>query len=168
MAEQIVFIKKDKTPTVVCPNCRNCKNIPFQAVIGKHRFKAKCSCGTLFGVKLEFRGKFRKETDLEGFFVQEEFKDSRLGNIRIDSSSSNPQSVNCRVKNLTANGLGFTTDYRHNIEPGNLLRIVFTLDNSAQTMIMKDLVVRHVRDNYVGCEFVDDDKGDTAIGFYLL
>ena len=167
MDKQIVFIKKGNSPTIVCPNCRNSKKISLQAVIGKHQIKVKCPCGTLFDVKLEFRGKFRKETDLEGFFVQES-KGSRLGNIRMDSTSSNPQSVNCRVKNITANGLGFMANNRHSIEPGNLIRIVFTLDNSANTMIKKDLVVRHVRGNYIGCEFVDNDKGDTALGFYLL
>lgn len=168
MAPQVVFIKKDQaTAAIVCPSCRNARDVSIQSFRGKHQLKAKCPCGAIFDLKLEFRGKYRKKTNLEGFYLQA-LAGSTAGRVRMDSTTLNPQSVNCRINNISAHGLGFTTIYRHNIQPGDTLRIVFTLDNSARTTKAKSLLVRNVRDKYIGCEFAESDKNDTDIKFYLL
>ncbi|MFQ5981728.1 MAG: PilZ domain-containing protein, partial [Candidatus Heimdallarchaeota archaeon] len=75
---------------------------------------------------------------------------------------------NCKIFDISLGGIGITTIGKHNIDEGDYITVKFTLDTPASPTIEKEATVRWVKGNYIGCEFIDTDKNDTNIGFYLL
>ncbi len=177
MKYQKILIKKDNIVEVQCPKCLTRRTFPASKLgIQKHYVKLKCTCGFIFLVELEFRQKNRKTTNLEGYFFNLSLS-SRIGDpikkisethLYHDGRFLKP--ANCQIKSMSKSGVGFITKKPppHGIETGNELRLIFILDNSAKTEIIKKVVVRYVKQNYIGCEFVEKDKYDTALGFYFL
>jgi hypothetical protein len=47
-------------------------------------------------------------------------------------------------------------------------RVKFTLDNTARSVIQKEVVVRSVAKETVGCQFVGQDPCDVTLGFYMM
>jgi hypothetical protein len=134
---------------------------------GSRTAKLRCACFAFFDVEIDHRSNFRKSTSLEAFFEEVE-NPADWGKIRWSSNLKPSQSMNCLIVNISKRGLAFITRSQHNLEVGKCLSISFTLDDSAQTQIMKCVVVRGVMRKRISCEFIDEDKDDIRIGFYLL
>lgn len=168
MITQKKFVGKDAAVKLSCPECHDVKNVPVSALKNRFDFKAKCPCGTIFRVQLEFRKRFRKQTEFPGYY-EKVTPETLWGNTRWETISHDAAIINCRVGNLSSHGLGLhIADADHPIVKDDLLKVVFILDNSAGTVIEKKSVVRSVAGDYIGCEFTDEEKDDTKIGFYLL
>ena len=71
------------------------------------------------------------------------------------------------VKNVSMTGIGFETLAEHSLKEGDEVTVKFALDDSSRTEVKKRVVVRVVKDNYIGCEFADFAEFDKALGFYL-
>ena len=72
------------------------------------------------------------------------------------------------ICDISKNGIGFKLIEPANIKTGYTLRIKFNLDNSKQTLIDKKVVVKTVRKDLIGCEFIELDLHQKELGFYLM
>jgi len=150
------FVRPDGTALISCPHCNQKKNVPVSSCKGsKCRVKIKCGCENVFTVELDFRKKFRKKTNLPGKFTNQTRK-----NIRGDII----------VKNLSMDGLGFTTEDIKKLQKGDEITVSFKLDNADETTIKKEVIVKNIRKNTVGCEFEKSSQYalDADLGFYMM
>jgi hypothetical protein len=55
------------------------------------------------------------------------------------------------------------------VQVGDTLKIRFTLDKEPPEIIEKEVIVKTIHDNYIGCEFIEESGyTDRTLGFYLL
>jgi hypothetical protein len=77
--------------------------------------------------------------------------------------------INCRIKNLSMGGVGFTALNRVRVQVGDTLKVKFTLDKVPPEIVEKEIIVRTIKDNYIGCEFTKESGfNDRTLGFYLM
>ena len=151
-----IYVSCDDTAVISCPHCGCQKKVPVGSYKGKKsRVKIKCGCKNVFTVTLEFRKKVRKKTNLSGKFTNHSQK-----NIRGDIV----------VKNLSMNGLNFVSMDIDKFMNGDEITVSFKLDNGDRATIKKDVIVRDIHENSVGCEFEKscDYAPDGPLGFYVM
>ena len=147
-----VFVSNG-TATISCPNCRKAKRLTVDRYCGKnHTVKVRCTCETSFLAYLEFRKHYRKPTELKGVY-------------RITSEGGGGGSVS--IHNLSRDGIGFTVSGMHRIKTGQKALIDFVLDNNKSTRLIKEVEIKSVRNNYIGCQFVSHQPFEKDLGFYL-
>lgn len=147
------FVRANDTVTIVCPVCKAPKNAAVGAFRDKsHYLKVRCSCENVFTVHLDFRQHYRKETDLSGTF-----------------RSINPPGMggDIHIKDISSSGIGFTVNGVQFLERGHILTLTFTLDDKKRTKLTKEVVVRTVQGDFVGCRFVETKAYEKELGFYL-
>ena len=69
MGRDEVFVNKEDMALFSCPHCGKMKHVSvakFKDV--KHSLQVKCGCGQTFPVDLNFRSKFRKDTEILGYY----------------------------------------------------------------------------------------------------
>jgi hypothetical protein len=140
--------------------CFTCPDCGFHNLLSvddmRHRklhVKVKCTCGHSFKVQLEFRLSTRRETDLDGHFKLKS---------EVNNTSSKVKLVNLSMKGVC---LEFTAPHHLSIGDQGLLK--FTLDDPKKAEIIKDLTIRQVSKNQIGCEFIDQIAHQKDLGFYL-
>ena len=154
MKPQKAFVKEDGTTVLKCPHCRHARTVSVAELKGKKRIlKIKCSCQQSYSVCLELRKTYRKETKLNGHFVNLSLNNEKGAMI---------------VKNASVGGLGFTVIGRNRIQKDHQLEVTFTLDDPHSSVISVPVVVRFVRNTFVGCDFRHAHEYDKALGFYLM
>ena len=139
---------------LICPKCGLAKiaNVAkFKS--RKDPLKIRCKCASTFSVTFEFRRAHRKETNLKGYYCGL-------------PACKNWHSMT--VRNISQTGIGFSTVISHDLTKGSEVKVKFKLDDAKQSEIKKDVIVRVVKDNYLGCEFKDTAAFDKALGFYLM
>jgi len=147
-----VFVSKG-TATLRCPDCSRSKRVAVSKYSGrKHTIKVKCSCDTTFLVHLEFRKHHRKPTELQGIY-------------KIMSEGAGGGSA--IIHNISKAGLGFTVSGVHNIRIGQKALIDFVLDNNKSTRLSKEVEIRTVTKNHIGCQFISHQPFEKDLGFYL-
>jgi len=150
---KISFVKDDDRASIVCPDCSLTKSVSVEQFRdGKHTVKGKCTCGHSFIINLEFRRHRRKETDLDG---------------RYNSEKADVSWRIVRIINLSLGGACFEIQGKHDIETGQQGNIDFTLDNRKRNGFLKNVIIRSVRGNIIGCKFIEDQAYEPALGFYL-
>lgn len=148
------YVKEDNKATIVCPECGISKSISVENFRNKnHVVKIRCQCNHTFKLQLEFRRHFRKETELHGTY---ELEPPATGGGRT------------KVVNLSLSGARFEVKGLHDLKVGQKGSLVFTLDNRKETILYKQVVIKTVKDNLIGCEFVEDQAYRKELGFYLL
>jgi hypothetical protein len=149
-----VYVNEDNTALLVCPHCGTRRTVNVAKYKG-HRdpLKVRCTCRTAFLVFLEFRRAYRKETYLHGNCAK--FPTCKEWSKMV-------------VRNVSLTGVGFTTLTSHNLRKDDELKAKFTLDDKRRSEIEKKVVVRVVKDKYIGCEFTDRIQFDKVLGFYLM
>ena len=161
---QDLNVRKDKRVTLSCPDCLLVREISVDKYMGrKHFMKINCPCGTTYGVNLNFRKHYRKQVSIGGYYTYDDI----VSVVKTGSTSSVP--INCRIKNISLGGIGFTALDRMKAQLGDTLKVIFTLDKVPPETIEKDVIVRCVNDNYIGCEFIEESGfSDRTLGFYLM
>ena len=154
MKIQKSFVKTNDTASIRCPDCALVKNI----AVGKfrnsrHTLKTRCSCGAIFLVALDFRRHYRKPTKAIGVY-------SLIGE---DCSGGGQMQVN----NISRSGVGFSVSGTHNIKAGQKALLNFRIDDKKQTELTKKVVIKNIRNNMVGCEFINQNQIGKDLGFYL-
>lgn len=160
-----VFVSGRETAAIRCPQCRLVKQVPVTR-LEKHRLKVKCACQHVFWLQVEFRKKHRKKTQLAGIFRR--ITKEELAQVNWEFRGVDRQESNCEIINLSQDGVGFIAKGQHGIAIGDMIELTIPLDDSARTPLVKRALARAVTDNYIGCEFLDEDKNDKKIGFYTL
>jgi len=149
---EIVYVGDPNHVTITCPKCGLKKNADVTNFKDTHKsLKAKCRCGEVFRVDLEFRKYYRKKVQLAGeYFVQE--KDGR-GEILIED--------------ISMTGIRFSTLKPHNISRNDTVELKFTLDNPKKTEIHTLVKIIWIIDRNVGAQFIDQNRLKQDLVFYL-
>jgi len=150
------YVRPDKTVVVTCPHCNRQKEVNVGSFKQhKFQFKIKCVCQNVFTAQVEFRQRVRKNAYLQGTYTN-------LTRKNISGKMT--------VKNLSVSGLELTTlDSMENFKIDEELKVEFNLDDDHRTEISREVVVRQVRKNSVGCEFTEHGNIalDGPLGNYL-
>ncbi len=72
-----------------------------------------------------------------------------------------------QVINISRSGIGFSISGIHAITVGQKALLTFQLDDRKQTELSKQVIVRSVMQNTIGCEFIDHSQFEKDLGFYL-
>jgi hypothetical protein len=138
--------------TVICPKCGLKKNINVFKYKDTHkRLKAKCKCGEIFRLSLEFRRFYRKIVRLTGeYFVQE--KDEK-GEVLI--------------KDISMTGINFEAIKPHYIAKHDTIEVKFTLDNPDKTELDTLVKIMWAKDLNLGGRFIDQGRYKQDLVLYL-
>lgn len=150
------FVRPDNTAVINCPHCGHQKTVTVDTYKGnKSHLKIKCACKKVFTVNLEFRKRVRKRTSLKGTYVNHSQQNKRGSLV---------------VKNISVSGLEFSTYDTHVFAVEDDLTVEFNLDNDQRSEIIKEVTVRAVRKNSIGCEFERSGEFafDGPLGFYIM
>ena len=154
MKSQNVFVREDDTTVLKCPFCRHARIVSVQKIKDKKKvINVKCSCQEYYSVNLELRKMYRKNTSLNGRYV---------------NLSLNNENGRMIVKDLSMGGIGFEAVGKSQIEKEHEFEVTFTLDDTHSSVIKKQVVIKMVKDKFVGCEYVQPLEYDKTLGFYLL
>jgi hypothetical protein len=149
-----VYVNQEGIAVLKCPSCEAVKTTTVDKFKGsKHVLKVKCTCKQTFMVELEFRKAYRKDIKLAGDFYH------------LVNRSARGRMM---VINISKTGIGFQVLGAVKIREGNELQVSFNLDDKHNSLIDKKVVVRLVKNNYIGCEFTEKTSHDKALGFYLM
>jgi hypothetical protein len=151
-----IYVTPAGVAIIKCPDCERVRTLTVDKFRGtKHILNVKCSCNRRFQVSLEFRKFYRKIVKLSGKYVllPEKIHPGRM-----------------MIVNISQGGVGLhILDTHHRLILGQELQICFTLDDKHRSVIDRQVVVRLVTENNIGCEFVGSSSShDAKIGFYLM
>jgi hypothetical protein len=149
------YVRPDNTAVLTCSHCGIQKVILADSFKGhRHKLKVKCVCQNVFLVNLEFRSRVRKKTHLRGTYINHSQDDS---------------SGILFVENISVTGLAFTRADVEKFQVGDELTVQFTLDDEHNTEVRKEVIVRDVRQNSIGCEFEkSEDTFGSPLGYYII
>ena len=155
METREIFIGNKRDIVITCLDCGREKKVDLSHIRNtRKKVKVNCVCGSSFSAIFEKRIYYRKMSSLAGSY-------STVGtHVRTDPMT---------VVNLSKGGLGFKTIAEPNVKEGEVLRVDFKLDTEHETPIRKSVIVRYVKDNFVGAAFCNlDENTQKSLGFYLL
>lgn len=158
---QKAFISSTNQVTFSCPQCKNTRTVDvtkYRALDKAVKIKVHCPCGQDYPVLLERRKQFRKAVSLPGTYT-------RIYNERRAGKGT------MVVKDVSRNGLSIRVSDTTHMKNGDILEVVFKLDDPKQSTIQKEVVIRKIFGYDLGTEFLSIDPGnasDKAIGFYLM
>lgn len=154
------LLKNGKTANIACRDCNRQKLLDISEIraIGT-RLKATCACGKTMYIKVELRREHRKSVDLEGVFI-------RGPGDRLALKSDDWGRI--RICDLSRSGIGFKAFDKPDVRVNDRFRVKFTLDNTARSVIQKQVVVRSVTQETIGCQFTGQDPCDVTLGFYMM
>jgi hypothetical protein len=147
-----VYVDDTNQATIICPKCGLKKNVDVTNFKHTHKkLKAKCRCGEVFRLTLEFRKHFRKKVRLNGeYYVQG--RDEK-GEIIIED--------------ISAGGVRFASLKPHYISRNDTVELKFTLDNTMKTEIHKLVEIKWIIDRTVGVQYIDPKSLEKDLITYL-
>jgi hypothetical protein len=147
-----VYVDDTNCVRIICPKCGFEKNIDVTNFKDTHRrLKAKCRCGEVFRLTLEYRKHYRKKVRLPGeYFVQ---RKNEKGEIIIED--------------ISASGIRFASLKPHYISRNDTVELKFTLDNPMRTQIQELVKIIWIIDHNVGAQFIDPKSLEKDLGLYL-
>ena len=115
--------------------------------------RIKCYCKHSIPVLIVGRSYYRKNVNLPG---------------KLRDSEGLKRAV--IIKSISESGIGIALGYsKHNIKPGDVVRVKFQLDDKAFTLLDVSVIIRRVEEGYAGCEFQYLEQHDKkTIGFYMM
>ncbi len=156
MKRHKIYVTNRSRVSLVCPHCGIYRPVSVTKVrvLGRP-VRARCTCGQSFMVEFERRNLHRKAISLPGSFRKPDSRDIGYGDILVED--------------VSRGGLAFRVVGQDTVEEGELLDIQFQLDDPERTTIRGRVLVRHILNEKVGCQFVSIDPGSQkALSFYLL
>ena len=147
-----VYVDDANQATIICPKCELKKNIDVTDFKDTHKkLKAKCRCGEVFPLTLEFRKHVRKKVRLHGeYLIQGK---NEKGKINIED--------------ISLGGIRFASLEPHYISRNDTVELKFTLDNPMRTEIHTPVKIRWIIDHNVGGQFFDPKSLEKDLGLYL-
>jgi PAS domain S-box-containing protein len=161
-AELMVLYKGETNVlSISCPLCMSTRKVSRNEIVTLGNIvKATCACGATINFKIESRKAPRKEVRLNGFFIRKASADRSQG--------QDLEWGDILIQDISRAGIGFILLSKHEIRKGESFKVKFTLDNTLKSVIHKEVLVKSVRDDYVGCQFTGYDRYDITLGFYLM
>lgn len=149
---QKVFLTKSGMANFFCPECGTARHMDVSKYrsIGKEvRLKVTCSCGHKYSAVLERRQYVRKKVLLKGK-VRQKGRD-----YHVD------------VINISRYGLRIKSNGPLDLNPQEKVILEFQLDDTGQSIVKKEIIIRTVQKPEFGAEFVEKNHYD-KLGTYLL
>ena len=180
-----ITINEENKADIRCSKCLKTRSVDmskYKTMDRVIRFKAKCSCGHSDTVLLNRRDKFRKPTDFFGIYTNKSSgKDGKKGEMTVlDVSRAGLRMeishVKLKVKEhdvSVVTGEQATFDHKikkpvDEINIGDKLFVEFRLDDTKQTLIKKEVIIRWMKMPYIGVEFSSQSLYDGSLGFYMM
>ena len=137
------YVDENNQSRIVCHKCGINKNLDVTKFKDTHkRLKAKCRCGEVFRLTLDFRRHYRKNVRLAGeYFVQE--KDEK-GEILIED--------------ISMTGINFATLKPHNFSKDDTVELKFTLNNPMRTRVQESVKIIRIIDRNVGAQYINQSR----------
>lgn len=138
---------------LVCPHCFKSNSANVEKYLGRSEpLRVKCKCKNTYKVNLEFRKCHRKAVLLEGtYFIG---KVEKIGGPVL-------------VNDLSETGVRFQVQGMHSIKIGDKGTISITLDDKKRTKLEKEIEVRSIHGDQIGCEFGKVSAFERDLGFYM-
>jgi hypothetical protein len=147
-----VYVDDTNRVTIICPECGIEKNIDVTNFKDTHkRLKAKCRCGEIFRLTLEFRKHFRKKVRLPGEYL-------------VQGKNEKGEII---IEDISLSGVRFASLKPHYISRDDTIELKFTLDNPIKTQIRTVVKIKWIIDCNVGGQFIDPESFEKDLGFYL-
>ena len=147
-----VYVDDSNQATIICPKCELKKNIDVTDFKDTHKkLKAKCRCGEVFSLTLEFRKHVRKKVRLHGEYL-----------IRGKNEKGK-----INIEDISLGGIRFASLEPHYISRNDTVELKFTLDNPMRTEIHTPVKIRWIIDHNVGGQFFDPKSLEKDLGRYL-
>jgi len=147
-----VYVDDNYQATIICPKCRLKKNNDVTNFRDTHkRLKAKCQCGEVFRLTLEFRKHHRKKVWLAGEY----------------SIKGKDEKGEISIEDISLGGIRFASLKPHYISRNDTVELKFTLDNPMRTKIQTPVTVKWIIDHNVGGQFFDPKSLEKDLGPYL-
>ncbi len=149
---QRVYVGQTNQVKVICPKCGLEKNINVFKFKGTHkRLKAKCKCGEVFRIALNFRKHFRKKVMLSGeYFIQD-------NNVRDDIF----------IKDISMTGINFITFKEHDFSIDDTVELKLALDDETEPEIHASIKIKWISDRNVGAQFNNPKSLEKDLRFIL-
>jgi hypothetical protein len=147
-----VYVDDTNQATIICPQCGfkiNVDATKFKKA--QKKLKAKCGCGAVFHISLEFRRHFRKKVRLHGDYV-------------VKGRNEKGEII---VEDISASGVRFASLEPHYISRNDTVELKFTLDNSMKTKICKLIRIVWIIDRNVGAEYIYPKPLEKDLELYL-
>jgi len=153
-----VPITSRKTAIFICPLCKTqkivdvSKYLKFEKAI---KVNVSCSCGNKYESILEKRKQYRRKTNLSGNYIL--IKDSKITSRGF-----------LTVCDISIAGMKLKLSMDRDISVGDILKVVFHLDDAHRSFIEKNVKVISKNQLYLGTEFLPTEDIGKALGFYLF
>ena len=130
-----VYVDDANQATIICPKCGLKKNMDVTDFKDTHKkLKAKCRCGEVFPLTLEFRKHYRKKVRLHGeYLIQGK---NEKGAINIED--------------ISLGGIRFASLEPHYISTNDTVELKFTLDNPLRTKVREPVKIKRIDARNVG------------------
>ncbi|MCJ7538690.1 MAG: zinc-ribbon domain-containing protein [Desulfobacterales bacterium] len=137
------YVDENNQARIVCHKCGINKNLDVTKFKDTHkRLKAKCRCGEVFRLTLDFRRHYRKNVRLAGeYFVQE--KDEK-GEILIED--------------ISMTGINFATLKPHNFSKDDTVELKFTFNHPMRTRVQESVKIIRIIDRNVGAQYINQSR----------
>ena len=137
------YVDENNQARIICHKCGINKNLDVTKFKDTHkRLKAKCRCGEIFRLTLDFRRHYRKNVRLAGeYFVQE--KDEK-GEILIED--------------ISMTGINFATLKPHNFSKDDTVELKFTFDNPMRTKVREPVKIKRINGRNVGAQYINQSR----------
>jgi hypothetical protein len=153
MNEKKIYSDASDRVTIVCDHCGKTKAVDVSSFKHiKRALKIRCACHHEFRVFVEVKRFHRKKTAFTGEY--EIIKSTTPLFIKKDD---------ILIEDLSRTGVGMRTKRHHKLKADDI--------DKQQTEIQRRAVIRNVKDDYIGAEFLNADGYDHAnrlLGFYLM
>jgi transcription initiation factor TFIIIB Brf1 subunit/transcription initiation factor TFIIB len=147
-----VYVEDTHRATIVCPKCGLKKNVDVTNFKNtQKKLKAKCRCGEVFRLALEFRKHPRKKVYLNGEY----------------SVHGRNEKGEVIIEDISAGGVRFASLKPHYISRNDTVELKFTLDDPMKTEIHKFVKIIWIIDKTLGTQYVDSKSLETELEFYL-
>ena len=147
-----VFVDDTNQATIICPKCKLKKNMDVTNFKNtQKKLKAKCRCGEVFRITLEFRKHFRKKVRLNGEY----------------SVHGRNEKGEIIIEDISAGGVRFASLKPHYISRNDTVELNFSLDNPMKTEIHKHVKIKWIIDHTVGAQYINQNSLETELKFYL-
>jgi len=147
----IVWVGDNNQASIICPKCRFETNIDTTKYKNTRKLKAKCRCGEIFRLTIEFRKQYRKNVRLSGEYS-------------IQGKKEKEETI---IKDLSLSGIKFESFRPHQISTDDILEVRFKLNNESKKEIRKEIKVIWVENRIVGAQFRERKLYQKDLGFYL-